>query len=388
VVEEPSAGPERSGGPAEGNRTGPDRYDVGVYIHIAEAPYVAVYSLGGGHDPPQSSWPPHLRHQLPNLGLGGCEARSLPTVARRESAAQMAGVAREPRMQRGQDLRALRRQPANLLPLAEPVQVAWPCRTRESLSPAPHGPSTYLDARPDRGCSSGPGQYPRWSKDKLHVVLKREGVLISASMIGRILTYLSTRGVLREPARIRKLRRRSATRPHAKRKPSDWTVSQPGDLLQIDTKDVRPVPGRVFKHLSLVDVTSRHAAAEIGISATAKATKERLDRMLDRLPFPVRALQIDGGSEFKGAFEEFCRDRHIQLFVLPPRSPKLNGCVERLQRTFDEEFYQCSDAEPRVGPLNAALRKYESVYNTVRPHQSLGYRTPQEYLDQNRRVAA
>lgn len=231
-------------------------------------------------------------------------------------------------------------------------------------------------------------KYPRWSKDKLHVVLKRDGVLISPSMIGRILTYLKARGALREPPHVRRVRRRSVARPHARRKPSDWAVSQPGDLLQIDTKDVRPVPGKVFKHLSLVDVTSRHAAAEIGISATAKATKERLDRMLDRLPFPVRALQIDGGSEFKGVFEEFCRDRRLELFVLPPRSPKLNGCVERLQRTFDEEFYQCTDAEPRVGPLNAALREYESIYNSVRPHQALGYQTPQEYLDQNRRVAA
>lgn len=230
-------------------------------------------------------------------------------------------------------------------------------------------------------------QYPRWSRDKLHVVLEREGIVISASMIGRIIAYLNARGVLREPSRARKLRRRSSTRPHAKRKPSDWAVSQPGDLVQVDTKDVRPTPGNVFKHLSLVDVTSRYAVAEIGISATAKATKDRLERMLDRLPFSVRAVQIDGGSEFKGAFEEFCQARRLELFVLPPRSPKLNGHVERIQRTFDEEFYQCSDAEPRVGPLAIALSEYETVYNTVRPHQALGYLTPQERLDQAGRLA-
>ena len=44
-------------------------------------------------------------------------------------------------------------------------------------------------------------QYPRWSKDKRHVVLKREGIVVSASMIGRILTSLKARGLLHEPPR-------------------------------------------------------------------------------------------------------------------------------------------------------------------------------------------
>ena len=39
-------------------------------------------------------------------------------------------------------------------------------------------------------------RYPRWSKDKLHILLKREGILISASMIGRIITSLKARGLL------------------------------------------------------------------------------------------------------------------------------------------------------------------------------------------------
>ena len=87
--------------------------------------------------------------------------------------------------------------------------------------------------------------------------------------------------------------------------------------------------------------------------------------MLARAPFPVRALQIDGGSEFKAAFEELCRERGLDLFVLPPRSTKLNGCVERIQRTLNEEFYQWTDAEPRVDPLAAALRDYQMIHNTI-----------------------
>ena len=74
--------------------------------------------------------------------------------------------------------------------------------------------------------------------------------------------------------------------------------------------------------------------------ATAASATMFLDTLLERMPFPVRALQVDGGSEFAADFEQACRQRQLWLFVLPPRSPKLNGAVERAQRTHTEEFYE------------------------------------------------
>jgi putative transposase len=106
-----------------------------------------------------------------------------------------------------------------------------------------------------------------------------------------------------------------------------------------------------------------------------------LDRVLGRLPFRVRAIQVDGGSEFMAEFEEECQGRGIRLFVLPPRSPKLNGAVERANRTHTEEFYHFSAAPPTVAGLGAELREWERVYNTIRPHQALGQLTPQQFLN-------
>jgi transposase InsO family protein len=105
-----------------------------------------------------------------------------------------------------------------------------------------------------------------------------------------------------------------------------------------------------------------------------------LDALADRMPFPVRAISVDNGSEFMADFEAECERRSIRLFVLPPRSPKLNGAVERANRTHTEEFYEVTDAEPELADLQAALRDWETTYNTIRPHQALGYRTPAEYL--------
>jgi transposase InsO family protein len=98
------------------------------------------------------------------------------------------------------------------------------------------------------------------------------------------------------------------------------------------------------------------------------------------MPFPVKALQVDGGSEFQASFEEVCQVRGIRLFVLPPRSPKLNGCVERAQRTHQKEFYEVHDGDLEIAPLNQALRDWEQVYNTVRPHQALNYLTPYQFV--------
>ena len=60
---------------------------------------------------------------------------------------------------------------------------------------------------------------------------------------------------------------------------------------------------------------------------------------MERMQFPVKAIQVDGDSEFQAESEHACGERDIRLFVLPPRSPKLNGRVERAQRTHKEESY-------------------------------------------------
>ncbi len=127
-------------------------------------------------------------------------------------------------------------------------------------------------------------------------------------------------------------------------------------------------------------MVSRWDIVELGCRATAQAAADVLDRLAERMPFAVRAISIDNGSEFMAEFETACEARGIALFVLPPRSPKLHGAVERANRTHTEEFYEVTTAEPDLPSLQAELRVWETVYNTIRPHQALGYLTPAEFL--------
>ena len=223
--------------------------------------------------------------------------------------------------------------------------------------------------------------YPRWGKDKLVVLLRRAGIALSTSMVGRILGRLRRAGDLREPARRRmSVRQRRWPRPYAIRKPADWPVQRPGDLVELDTLDIRPLSTLVWKQFTARDVVSRWDTLELGRRATAQAAARVLDRLAERMPFPVRAISIDNGSEFMADFEAACQARGIALFVLPPRSPKLHGAVERANRTHTEEFYEVTDAEPDLEAFQTGLRAWETVYNTIRPHQALGYLTPAEYL--------
>jgi putative transposase len=226
-------------------------------------------------------------------------------------------------------------------------------------------------------------QYPRWGKDKLAVLLRREHVTTSTSMVGRILVDLKRRGALHEPPKaavLRQARRKLRNRPWAIRKPKHWRIEQPGDLVEIDTKEIRLRGGVILKHFSARDVISRWDVVEVHRRATSLAAARFLDALLDRTPFPVKALQVDGGSEFAAEFEEACQQKELPLFVLPPKSPKLNGHVERSNRTHNEEFYEVHASSDQLPVLNRQLLGWEKIYNCVRPHQSLAYLTPLEFI--------
>lgn len=175
-------------------------------------------------------------------------------------------------------------------------------------------------------------------------------------------------------------RKRAPNRPYAVRKPKGYLARLPGDIVEVDTLDVRALPGVNIKHFAARDIISRWDVIEASSRATASSAAHFIESIIERMPFPVRAIQVGGGSEFQSLFEEECQRLGIRLFVLPARSPKLNGHVERAHRTHTEEFYEVTDSDFDIPTLNEALLKWEKVYNTIRPHQSLYYLTPQQFL--------
>ena len=87
-----------------------------------------------------------------------------------------------------------------------------------------------------------------------------------------------------------------------------------------------------------------------------------LFEFVKRSPFPILSIQLDEGSEFMADFEESCKELDIPLIVLPPKSHKYNGGVERGNRTFREEFYAKPDLlEDSIRGIQSLLSKVEET---------------------------
>lgn len=228
-------------------------------------------------------------------------------------------------------------------------------------------------------------QYPRWGKKKLHAMLIREGFSLSEATVGRTLTRLRARGQLNEPpvvtARLAGKRRRNISkRPYAKKRDWSYLPTLPGDLVQVDTLHLRQLGGGMRYQFTASDYISKHTARLAAQKATSASAARAIDTILDRLPVKPVAIQVDGGSEFMALFERVCAKYGITLYVLPPHSPKLNGVVERMNRTSREEIYDLGLHELlSVDEHNQLLTQQDYTYNHIRPHEALGMLTPDEY---------
>lgn len=232
-------------------------------------------------------------------------------------------------------------------------------------------------------------EYPRWGKDKLVVLLTKrlnkagkEKMIVSTSTVGRVIKRLKERGVLKEPvsATLAKQARKRKHKPrYAVRRPKGYPVKAPGDLVEVDTLAIRLLPTLVRYQFSARDMISKRDGLRVYSKQTSFCAALFLEYLERKFPFKIKALQIDGGSEFKKDFEQACWKKGILLFVLPPHSPRLNGCVERANRTHREEFYETEEIELSLWEHNRQLERWEDTYNYIRPHQALDYLTPDEY---------
>jgi transposase InsO family protein len=109
-----------------------------------------------------------------------------------------------------------------------------------------------------------------------------------------------------------------------------------------------------------------------------------MPRLLAQFPFPISCIQSDNGSEFQSAVTALLADRGIRHVHTRPRCPHLNGKVERVQRTCQEEFWDGvpdGDLAQWERDLQASVR----FDNSQRLHSAIGYDTPARFA--RRRLA-
>lgn len=229
--------------------------------------------------------------------------------------------------------------------------------------------------------------FPMWGRAKLGPLLRAQGFAVSEATVGRIIRSLVERGVaLPVPTLRRRPRshRWSPRRRYAVRLPKGLRPDKPGGIVQIDTVFITLAPGKAIKHFTAYDPVAKWTVAQAASRATAHAAARFLDKVLAEMPFPVEAIQVDGGSEFKAEFEDACRAKCLPLYELPPKRPQLNGAVERCNGAWRYEFYGVYDLPDSLQALNPILDSFQHLYNHHRPHGALAGLTPAQYLTKRR----
>jgi transposase InsO family protein len=218
-------------------------------------------------------------------------------------------------------------------------------------------------------------EYPAWSKYKIKAMLKKEKMYVSESTIGRT---LKKKNLIDK--KISKKRKKAALRPKA-RFPRGFKVSRPGDMIQIDVKHIMPKAGYKLYQFTAIDVLTKRRVLAVYSSESSLNGALFLKKCIKEFPFKIENIQTDNGSTFQKYFDELCKELRIPHYYIYPRNPKQNCYVEISHGADEREFYQQGNAYSDIEVMRRKIKEWEHIWNNIRPHASLNYLTPNEYLE-------
>ncbi|MCL1655466.1 IS481 family transposase [Elizabethkingia miricola] len=202
----------------------------------------------------------------------------------------------------------------------------------------------------------------RWGAARISIHLLRKGIILSAMTVWRVLYKHKVNPVVK------------------RRKKSDYkrySKEIPGDRVQLDVTKIR---NKAYQFTAIDDCT-RMKVIRIYPNKKAESTINFLGEILDTFYFPIQHIQTDWGTEFFNySFQYELHEHFIKYRPIKPRSPHLNGKVERTQQTDKSEFWSLVDLSDSDLDLNALAIEWQEFYNKKRPHSSLNGKTPWEKL--------
>ena len=166
---------------------------------------------------------------------------------------------------------------------------------------------------------------------------------------------------------------------HTKR----YCKDTPGHHVQVDVKFItlRDALGNKIKRFqyTAVDDATRIRTLKIYSKHNQKNAIDFIDHVVEKFPFRIHTIRTDRGHEFQARFHWHVEDKGMRHIYIKPRSPQLNGKVERSHRIDQEEFYQLLTYTDDVD-LNKKLERWEHFYNFDRPHGAFEGNTPYEVM--------
>ncbi|MCH8837906.1 MAG: IS481 family transposase [Candidatus Marinimicrobia bacterium] len=203
-----------------------------------------------------------------------------------------------------------------------------------------------------------------WYLERYH------GISVSESTVYRILARNG-------------LNRLAKTAPRRALHTKRYAKTVPGHHIQVDVKfltlkDDEGHKVRRYQYTAIDDAT-RVRALQIYRKHNQQCAIEFINYVIEKFPFRINTIRTDRGHEFQAKFHWHVEDQGMKHVYIKPRSPQLNGKVERSHRTDQQEFYQLLTYTDDVD-LNRKLEAWEQFYNYDRPHGAFAGKTPYEVL--------
>jgi putative transposase len=149
-----------------------------------------------------------------------------------------------------------------------------------------------------------------------------------------------------------------------------WTMDFTRDSL---------ASGRKFRTLNLMDGYTREALwIEVDTSLPGLRVVQVLEKVAEERGLP-EAIQVDNGPEFiSRVVDQWAYAHGVALHFIEPGKPVQNAFIESFNGKFRDECLNQS-WHTSLEDARQIIEAWRKDYNTVRPHSSLGYRTPEEY---------
>ncbi len=214
------------------------------------------------------------------------------------------------------------------------------------------------------------GQRKRFGSPRLHIMLKRENLVVNHKRTERIYQE--------EGLALRRKRRRKGAAGIREVMP---TAIRPNEQWSMDFVSDSIVTGRRFRALTIVDNYSRECPAiEVDTSLGGARVVNVLERLAGTRGLP-EAITIDNGPEFSGkALDEWAYRKGVKLNFIRPGKPIENAFAESFNGRLRDE---CLNTNWFINLRHARdiIEDWRNDYNQVRPHSSLKNMTPMEYAE-------
>lgn len=166
-----------------------------------------------------------------------------------------------------------------------------------------------------------------------------------------------------------------------KRPMKRYEKDSPGETVQMDVKFVRDPqdPTKRFYQFTAVDDCTRYRVLRIYARNTTQSAIDFFGQVQKVFPAVIQEIQTDNGPEFATEFTFHLDHQGIHHRLIRPRTPRLNGKVERSHRTDAQEFY-AKQQFTGMKDLQQKIGEWERHYNHERAHMALDGKTPADKL--------